>query len=156
MILGHAAYQKRYEGLHPGFKEAFDFIEHCKRTPLEPGEYEIIGREVYALVQRYDTLPEEIPGWEGHRKYIDVQAVLSGEEIQLYAPLAQAEEGASYCEESDLLRCGVKTYTKLRVGADQFAIYYPEDLHKPKCLLNRSCQVNKVVVKVVLNGSTDK
>lgn len=148
MILGQAAYKARYEGLHPWFKEAFDFIERCKYTSLEPGEYAIAARDIYALVQRYDTLSEEEAGWEGHRKYIDIQYVLSGEEAQCYAPISQVEEGATYCEESDLLHCKVKNYTKLLLSQDQFAIYYPEDLHKPKCAVNRSCRVNKIVVKV--------
>lgn len=153
MVLGHLTDRARYEGLHPLFKAAFDFIERCEAEPLAQGEYEIDARDLYAMVQQYDTMPDNVPGWEGHRKYVDIQYVRSGEEAHLYAPIEQIREGAVYHGENDLLRCDVKDSMRLSVRQGQFAIYFPEDLHKPKCMLNGPCRVDKIVVKVALTAA---
>ena len=47
---------------------------------LSPGEYEIIGREVYAIVSEYVPKEEAECNFEAHRRYIDLQYLINGEE----------------------------------------------------------------------------
>ena len=55
------------------FAQGFD-------TSKPDGRYEIEGDSLYALVSSYGTSPAEDRRFEAHRKYIDVQVLLEGEE----------------------------------------------------------------------------
>ena len=50
---------------------------------------EIDGEKVFALVQKYETVVMDVPKFETHKKYIDVQYIVSGEEIIGWAPYGQ-------------------------------------------------------------------
>ena len=45
---------------------------------LATGTYEIDGKQVYALVQEYQSKRPADGKWEAHRKYIDLQYVVRG------------------------------------------------------------------------------
>ena len=139
----------RYLALHPSFVQAFSFIRQCQTKLPPPGEYEISGREIYAMVQHYDTQPCDDLAWEGHRRYIDIQALLSGSEIIQFAPLDHAQSGV-YDPSTDLFHCLVQDPTDLLIHTGQFVILYPEDLHRPKCRMGAACAVNKLVIKILL------
>lgn len=143
--------RERFYAMHPLFKAAFDFIGQCRQQRPAVGEVELDGRRLFVLVQQYTSMPPEAPGWEGHRQYIDIQYILSGQECNGWAPLRSAAPGAVYDENIDLLRCQAEPSFWLPLHQDQFAIYYPEDLHKPKCMLEAACPVEKLVVKVALD-----
>lgn len=143
--------RERFYAMHPLFRAAFEFIGQCRSTRPPVGEVEIDGRKLYALVQQYTAMPPEQPGWEGHRRYIDIQYILSGQESNGWAPLTSAGPDAAYDETIDLLRCQVQPDFYLPLHQDQFAIYYPEDLHKPKCILDEACPVEKLVIKVAID-----
>ena len=52
--------------------KAFDFL--MTLTPDTPEEtFELAGRDLYVMVQSYDTEAEPSPILEAHRKYIDIQ-----------------------------------------------------------------------------------
>src|SRR5688500_2302589 len=71
--------------------KAFEFLRRPDLATLENGRHEIDGSNVYALVQSYNTTPREKGKFEAHRKYIDVQFVVSGDECMGYANLADLE-----------------------------------------------------------------
>ena len=48
---------------------------------MEDGRHPIDGEAIFALVSTYETEPEGARSFEAHRKYIDVQYLLSGREI---------------------------------------------------------------------------
>ena len=51
---------------------------------LPAGKYPIDGDNIFALVSEYKTKSEAEGKLEAHRKYIDVQYVISGEELMGY------------------------------------------------------------------------
>ena len=59
--------------------KAFEFLKTL--APDTPdATYEIAGRDVYAMVQSYETEAEPLPILEAHRKYIDIQYCIEGAE----------------------------------------------------------------------------
>ena len=62
-------------------KKAIDFLRRPDIHGLVDGRVDIDGQHVFALVQRYETVMTDIPKFEYHRKYMDVQYIVSGEEI---------------------------------------------------------------------------
>ena len=149
MILDTLDNAARYESLNSRFAKAFAYLRTVDGSqPL--GRHDLDGDHCFALVQTYETKPQEKALFEAHRKYIDVQFVHSGRETILWAPLAaMKEETMSYDEakEAALWKL-VADVTPLHMSAGHFAILYPEDAHAPCIEWEKPEQVFKVVVKV--------
>lgn len=148
MIKDKIAYRKLYEGVNPGFKAAFDFIEECMKAPKEIGRYDLEGG-VFAFVQSYDSKPAENCKIEAHKKYIDIQFVLKGKELfgvadlglqTMYEDNFEAKDVAFYHGDVDLI-----TLTD-----GDFIIVFPEDAHRPQ--QGDGSHVEKIVVKVPVNA----
>jgi YhcH/YjgK/YiaL family protein len=141
----------RYESLNSRFAKAFAYLRNVDGTQAL-GRHDLDGDLCFALVQTYETKPQEKALFEAHRKYIDVQFLHSGRETILWAPLtAMAEQTLAYTDEKDAaLWKLVPEATPLRVGAGHFAILWPQDAHAPCIQWDGPAQVFKVVVKVAV------
>ena len=64
------------------------------RTPA--GKVTLSGDDVYATIQSYWTSPASERKWESHRRYVDVQFMVTGEELIYHAPLDQLEVTQPY------------------------------------------------------------
>ncbi|MBZ0156114.1 MAG: YhcH/YjgK/YiaL family protein [Alphaproteobacteria bacterium] len=130
--------------LHTGFTFLLG-----RKEELPDGRYPIDGDDVFALVQTYET---DLPGkkrFEGHRKYIDIQYLLSGKEEIGWAPVPGLEIASPYSEERDVLFFTESPFTSpLALVPGIFAVFFPEDAHRPGCVLSAPCSVRKIVVKV--------
>lgn len=149
MVIDNLNNAKRYETLHPGFLAAFTFLREHMAHPFSEGRHDIADG-VYAMVSHYTTKPEDELNWEGHRKYIDVQFLASGEELLGYANADTMRQKGEYDAGNDFcLFSGEGLPVKLTSGT--FAVLYPEDVHRPGGMSGRACAVEKIVVKVALN-----
>jgi YhcH/YjgK/YiaL family protein len=148
MILDRLQNSARYVPLHPKFAEAFAFLSQARLAELAPGRHEIVGTQVYAMVAKGEGRPREVALLEGHRKYIDIQMVLSGveemgwrphtAESPVATPYDAAKEAALYSGQPD-------AWVTVRPG--QFAVFFPEDEHAP--LVGKG-EIRKVIVKVAV------
>jgi len=87
---------------------------------------------------------------EAHRKYLDVQYVIEGEELMGYAPLGTQEILEPYKAENDIIFFkGEKSFIKVSSG--MFAIFFPEDVHMPGIRAGKVSDVKKLVIKVRVN-----
>lgn len=131
--------------------KAFEFLRRGDLATLANGRYEIDGDKVFALVQSYDTRPREQGKFEAHRKYIDVQFVVAGDECMGYANLAELSVTQEYSEKDDyLLAQGRADYVRVHPG--MFTIFHPQDAHIPCMAVEKPSPVKKVVVKVAVGG----
>jgi len=150
MVLDHLNYSEKYESLHPNFAAAFSFLKREDLALLAPGKYEIIGKDVYASVQEYCAKEEENARYEAHQAYIDIQFLVSGSEKMIFGNQSRFSKVGEYSQEKDVCfyEEGENTAT-FPVCAGEFAIFFPQDVHKPGVYLNESSsRVKKVVVKV--------
>ncbi|TLD72748.1 DUF386 domain-containing protein [Phragmitibacter flavus] len=144
----------RYAPLHAGLAKAFEFLQSLYQGPLPaPGRYEIDGDRVFAGVDSYTTKPLEDALFEAHRKYADVQFLLSGRERILWAPLSMMEV---IVREFDTVKDVAKwqppgEFAELPMEPGRFAVLFPEDAHAPGVVWGETCEVLKVVVKVALD-----
>jgi YhcH/YjgK/YiaL family protein len=137
----------------PGLQQAIAFIQQSAGKQMPDGRVEIDGTNVYALVQSYNSkLETENPRFEAHRKYVDVQYIVSGKEFIGWASLAALNEATPYNEEKDVLhgRVSVDALTLTRLSAGQVALLYPSDAHAPGLADGESAPVKKIVVKILL------
>jgi YhcH/YjgK/YiaL family protein len=86
---------------------------------------------------------------EAHRRYIDIQLVLEGDEQMGWKPLADCHNPVSeHSEERDIRFFHDAPASWVAVPPDHFCIFFPEDAHAP---LVASGMVRKVIFKVAVN-----
>jgi YhcH/YjgK/YiaL family protein len=148
MIFDQLNRSPRYIGLHKKFDAAFHYLASQDFSAVEPGRIDLEGDNLYAMVQAYTTRTPEQGIWEAHRRYIDVQYIISGRERILFAPIEQMQLGI-YIPERDFLPLTGNGST-LDLSASFFVIFYPEDAHMPGLAIDFPEPVKKVVVKVAV------
>ena len=137
--------------LTPALQRALAFLQTLPAGPLPDGRIEIDGEDAFALVQSYET---QTGDWlfEGHRKYLDIQYVASGEEVIGWAFIDRATITMPYDPAKDAWLGAVPTdeITPVRLAAGQLAVLYPTDAHAPRHAAGAAMAVKKIVVKVAV------
>ena len=148
MIFDALANAQAYRHLGPRIARGLDWLADF--SPQQPdGRYDIDGDNLFALVQSYDTVPPADKKFESHRDYLDIQYVATGHEIIHYAPLRDLQPVTAYDNQKDFLLYGdPEKATPLNFSPGQFAIFYPQDGHKPGCMNGGRVAIKKVVIKV--------
>ena len=154
MIVSSLKHIDRQIDLPLSLMKAIEFLRLHDIRNLPDGTVEIDGTRVYASVQRYDTMQNTAPKFECHRKYIDVQYIVSGEEIIGWAPIERMTVTEAYDPGKDICFGAVAPgkWTPVFLQAGQLAVLYPEDGHAPKLAAGAPTPVMKIVVKVEVSG----
>ncbi|MGE5172887.1 MAG: YhcH/YjgK/YiaL family protein [Betaproteobacteria bacterium] len=136
----------------PALKKAIDFLRLRGIHDLPDGRVEIDGNEVFAIVQRYETIKAAAPKFEYHRKYIDIQFIVSGEEIIGWAQAEHMTTTQDYDPDKDICFGTAEKgkWTPVHLQAGQLAVLWPEDGHAPKVAAGGPSRVMKIVVKVAV------
>lgn len=152
MILDNVKNIGLYENIGEKFKTAFDFINDTDLESLEVGKYEIAGDDVFVMISEYTTQDESERLMEAHYKYADIQVIISGKETIFYAPNAsQMKLNKEYSEEKDcIFYDSTVPETKCLMQEGDFAIFYPNEFHKPCCNYEVFNDVKKAVFKIKL------
>jgi len=136
-----------YKNIGERISKSFEYIEVTDLKTMPAGKYLIDGENIFALVSEYKTKSESQGKLEAHRKYIDVQYVIEGEELMGYIPLGNQQILEPYKEENDIVFfTGDKSFIKVSEG--MFAIFFPEDVHMPGISTGKISDVKKLVIKV--------
>jgi biofilm protein TabA len=150
MLIDYLKNADRYSPLHHRYADAFAFLRRADVAQLPDGRHEIDGVRLFVIVSRGQGRGREQSLLEAHRRYIDVQFVISGEDSIGWLPLADCRQvSAPYDEGKDLEFFLDRPATWLALSPGAFAIFYPEDAHAP---LAKQGPVHKAVVKVAVDG----
>ncbi len=136
----------------PAWKAAFEFLKTL--TPeTKPGKRLIQDDRLFAGVDCYETKSRAAAKLETHRKYVDIQVLLSGEEVIEIFPKQELTVSEPYNPEKDaeFYRAPENAPVKITLRPGQFLVFFPEDAHMP-CLMtsNTPQAVKKVVIKVAV------
>lgn len=130
-------------------EQAITYIREHKDIP--EGKTYLDGNKLFINVQSYETKAWEECKYEAHKRYIDIQYVLSGEEIVTVTDKEGLTEKAPYSEEKDVVFYNDdKRGTDFVLHAGDFVIVFPDDVHKPKARVGASCAVKKAIVKILI------
>lgn len=148
MILSSLSQSARYASLHPLFQRAFDYIRDTDLYALVPGRYHIVGDELIAIVEHVSGRTKELARLEAHKRYIDIQLVLDGDETMGWKPLADCYNPVGeHSEERDILFFLDAPASWIPVPSDHFCIFFPEDAHAP---LVGEGNIRKVIFKIAV------
>ena len=138
----------------PAIKKAIDFLRLTDIHSLADGRVAIDGQEVFAIIQRYETVIADVPRFEYHKKYIDIQYVVSGEEVIGWAPVEEMTVTEAYDADKDICFGTVpdNRITSVYLTSGQLAVLYPQDGHAPKLAAGVPSQVLKIVVKIAADS----
>ena len=138
-----------YAGLSRGIVKALELLRDGHLAQKADGRYEVDGKDLFYLVSSYTSKPFDECKFETHEKYIDVQALLAGQESMGYAPVADLTLQTPYDSSKDIALYGNPgNYTKIAFTAGMFCVFYPHDGHMPGGRLNGPSNVHKVIIKV--------
>ena len=126
---------------------AFNFLKTHDLAKLEKGKYPVDGDNVFVSVTEDPTKDLEKTNWESHRKYIDIQCIITGDEKMGVCPIGAATVTKPYDEKRDVANYSAEG--KMYVGkAGTFFIFFPNDAHRPNITPGGNLVVKKVVIKV--------
>lgn len=150
MILDTLPHADRYLSAHPLFAAGFDYLRRFT-SDIADGRYELDGDRLFALVQSYATVPAAEKRFEAHRRYIDIQFLHRGEEVIGYAPVSRLKPVDEFNPQKDIgFFEEPAASTPCALGEGDFAIFFPQDGHKPGCLLRAPLAVRKIVLKIAV------
>jgi len=126
------------------------FLRANNVLKIPVGEIEINGRELFVRPSEYETKKPEEGKFETHRVYADLQFVVQGSEIMQTAPADVLEPLTEYDPKGDyqFFKASRDIASHL-VHAGEFAIFWPNEAHRPCCSpQNTPVKVKKLVFKV--------
>ena len=146
MIVDRLDNARRYAAAHPLFARAFEFLRRKDLASLAPGRHEVDGDRLYAVVVKADAAGREKAVLEAHRRYIDIQFIVSGTDEMGWRPLVECKgsKGFDAAKDLELFTDPAVAWCGVRPG--DLAIFFPSDAHAPG---GGTGPVHKVVVKVL-------
>ena len=143
MIFGNI---KTFKSCGLGSADFDKYLEVLKNlTPdVELGRHELTDGAFYNVCDVKEQKPTSEGVWESHKKFIDIQYILTGTEVMGYADIDTLKVTKEYTEDGDYaLHEGEGVFMKLKAG--DFAVFAPMDAHMPGC---GDATSKKVIVKV--------
>lgn len=146
MIIDKVENLEKYASINPLFPKVVEFLKANDLNQMEPGKYEIEGKDLFVNIQvaKGKTPAEAVI--ETHNKMIDIQIPLSDAETFGYTQRDQLP-GAEYNEEKDITKIpdlAADSYLTCMPG--MMAIFFPQDGHAP-CIAGVP-EIKKAIFKV--------
>jgi len=150
MIYDRIDNYREYLGLSKNLDEILELMKELDFSGFEPGRFSLLEGKVSGVFQSYTPADRTSKSFEAHRKNIDLQFVLAGEESVYVKHIADLSTVREYNEENDgeLLEGDDDSYVVLKPGT--FAVFFVQDGHKPGCKGpdgRDDSEVTKVVLK---------
>jgi YhcH/YjgK/YiaL family protein len=150
MIIDLLQHAPLYFNLGPRFAKAFQYLAATDFTKVEVGKYELDGDKLFAIVNEYDTVDPLTEQMEAHKKYIDIQYIVSGAERIGHDLLRHHVPTKAYDEDKDFMLLSEQPPFFSILQAGMFAVFFPHDLHMPNIMIDEPKKVKKVVIKVAV------
>jgi YhcH/YjgK/YiaL family protein len=147
MIIDTLNNASKYNGLHPLFAKAFDFISQKDLISLEDGKFEI-AEGILLIVNNGTAMTKEasLEKFECHDNYIDIQICANGIETIGWKPREKCKTpNGDYDPDRDRRFFNDEPDMFFQLTNNQFAIFYPEDVHAP---MIGNGEIKKLVFKV--------
>lgn len=145
MIYGTLAHLEDLRGIHPNVWRGLQLLRSTDFSQLEDGRYDVDGEEVFFSLQSYETIPGK-DLLEAHKKYVDIQFLISGQERMGVAPLETVGSPIESRPEGDIWFYR-GPMDSLLLTAGRFAVVWPGDAHAPAIAVDGPEPCRKCIVK---------
>jgi YhcH/YjgK/YiaL family protein len=160
MISSTLARVNNEQKLYPkAIRVALNFLVETDFESLQDGRYEIQGDQLFVILGKMEAKPLEETRPEAHNDFLDIQCLLKGRET---IGFAQRRKGIQPVEdllaEKDICFYGqdLQGESFLALEADDFAIFFPDDIHRPLVKRGDLDFVRKAVVKIHMDLLAEK
>ncbi|NCI46911.1 YhcH/YjgK/YiaL family protein [Sediminibacterium soli] len=140
-------FRQQYQRNKACWDAAFAFMKNHDMVNLAKGKYPIDSNNVYASVTEDPSKDLDKTSWESHRKYIDLQYIISGEEIIGVCPVSKAVVTKEYDEKKDVANYTAEGSMEHSVPGT-FFLFFPSDAHRPNITPGGNKPVKKLVIKI--------
>ncbi|HPR82648.1 MAG TPA: YhcH/YjgK/YiaL family protein [Pontiellaceae bacterium] len=140
------------------WKAAFDFLKTLTPDSTD-GKHLVQGNELTVAINTYTTKARAAAKLETHRKYVDIQLLLSGSEVIEVFPKAGLTVSEPYIPERDVefYQVPAGAPARMTLVPGEFLVFFPDDAHMPCVMAGNSPEpVKKVVVKIAVELLTQK
>ena len=157
MIFGHIDHTTA-EHYPPAIAKAVAYLQRTDFTDMPVGRYADPATGYVVQVLDLHTQPKDDLRPEVHQKNIDVQFLVSGTELIGIA----ADKGNNVIHQELLAQRDIIFYQDvedeswLTMQPGNFAVFYPQDVHRPACINHSPGDIRKVVVKIPLTLLTSE
>ncbi len=132
---------------------AFEYLQSAGVETKAPARYAIVGERMYATVVEDQTIAIETAQFEEHRKYVDVHYLVRGREMIGSADPTKLKAKKPYSPEIEAALYERPTkYKRLMLRPGDFTVFFPGQAHMPGCFVDKSEQIRKVVVKILVES----
>ncbi len=147
MIIDSLDNAARYYSVHPLFKKAFEYINKQNLKSFEVSKFDISEGLNGAVVEKQGMSADESAAkFECHNNNIDIQLCITGPEVFGWRPRSSCSSPkGEYNAEKDVLFYNDAPAMHFTLNDNQFAIFFPEDVHAP---MIADGVVKKMIIKV--------
>lgn len=134
---------------HQVLSTAFDWLA-AMPPDVPDGITELQGKDFYVNVHGYETKPVEACRWESHRFTVDLQYCIAGGELIEWMPVGKLDSLGDYDEvkEVEHWRGGDQPLTRLTLAPGAFALFLPNEPHRPQLNDGVNERIRKLVFKI--------
>lgn len=144
-------FARQYQLNKKYWDEAFTFLKEHDLAAMAKGKYPIDEDNVYASVTEDPTKDFDKTNWESHRKYIDLQCIITGDEKMGVYPVAKSTVTKEYDDKKDVANYTAKGKF-YEASAGTFFIFFPQSAHRPNITPGGNKIEKKIVIKVRVAG----
>ena len=130
--------------------KAIDYLKENDFANMKTGVYSIMGDDIIAQVVDRETKSKHDAKAEVHRKYVEIQFSVYGNEVIGYAiDTGNNIVTQELLEEKDsIFYNDVENEIDLVMLPGSFAVFFPEDVHRPWCQYKKPNTTRKVNIKI--------
>ena len=141
-----------YSKINQNFAKVFEIAKDALTNIPEVAKYDIDGKNAFYMIQEYDTKSPEAARYETHKKYIDVQIILKGEEEIRFETLDKLTPQVEYIPDKDIAFWNMTDeYDSVRLIAGELSIIFPDEPHAPSLSASpEESHVVKLIAKILL------
>jgi biofilm protein TabA len=134
-----------YHNNQNAWDAAFAFLKNTDLAEQKPGNYPILGDQVFAIVTEGPSHPKDSVKWESHKHYVDLHYVIKGKEMIGIAETAKAIVTKPYTPDVINYTAEGKYYM---AKPGEFFLFFPNDAHRPGIKIAGYDIVKKIVIKI--------
>ena len=132
------------------FLLAAEFLLNLKNEDLTLGRHNVNDHFFYTVQEYVPSGTAEKP-YECHRKYVDIQILVSGEELMQIIDINRTHECSTYDQDKDYtLYYSKDLATNVILRPRSVLILYPKDAHRSMPLKAAHTKIKKIVRKVLI------